>query len=214
MKIGRSGLVVAVFALACVAMGCEEEKSEPSKSAPSAQPAAMAPKPSATVAKPPPEPKHDCPEGSSGVGSFNKPCEAKGDARMMEVKWTGKMDDKGPSFRVVNTAKLQVLYGRLVTYFYDKAGKQLELEDKSQSPAGKKPYQVCAGKIFDGPMKAGEKAVITFSCVKREDVPEGAKAIEGEIEVAGFSEDGKETDFYWRNKDLSPDKRDKGRKKK
>ena len=132
---------------------------------------------------------------------------------MMEVTWTGKMDDKGPSFRVVNKSKLDILYGNAVAYFYDKAGKQLEANDISESPPKKKPTQTCGGNIFDGPMKAGEKAVITFSCIKKDHVPEGTAAIEVEMQQVGFTDaSGKKNEFYWRNKDLTPAARPKSKK--
>ena len=126
---------------------------------------------------------------------------------MMEVTWTKKMDDKGPSFRVVNKSKLVILYGRMLVYFYDKTGKQLEV---TASPKNR-PHQTCFGNIFEGIMKPGEKAVITFSCVKKEHVPEGATAIEAEMQMVGFPDESeKKVDFYWRNNDLIPDARPKG----
>ena len=33
---------------------------------------------------------------------------------MMEVTWTGKMTDTGPSFRVVNKSPSVILYGKIV----------------------------------------------------------------------------------------------------
>ena len=94
---------------------------------------------------------------------------------MMEVTWTGKMDDAGPSFRVVNKGKETILYGKAYAYFYDKAGKQLDVKDTEGKP---RPNKVCFGNMFSGVMKAAEKAVITFSCIKKEHVPEGTAAIE------------------------------------
>ncbi len=199
---------VLLAAVALCATGCEEEKKPEPKAKPSA-PAVVAPPPKPT-AKPEPEEKHDCPEKSDGVGSFNKPCEAKGSERLMEVTWTGKMKDDGPSFRVKNIAKLPILYGKMYTYFYDKAGKQLMVKDGEKEISAKS----CAGKIFQGPMKVDEKAVITFSCVATDHVPEGTKFIEAEMQTVGFIEDAedKKTKFYWRNKDLTPDERKKGAK--
>src|SRR3989442_1761988 len=104
-------LILTIVPLA----GCE--KTEP---APKPEPVKSAPPPVPTPSPPPvesatPEPHHDCPEGSEGVGSFAKPCIAKGADRIMEVAWTGKMNDTGaPSFRVVNKSKLVILYGRIV----------------------------------------------------------------------------------------------------
>jgi hypothetical protein len=129
---------------------------------------------------------------------------------MMEVTWNGKMSDTGaPTFRVVNKSKLVILYGKIVTYFYDKAGKQLEV------PAGSsgKPrqHQDCPGNIFSGVMQPAEKAVINFSCVGKSSVPEGTSAIEAEIQMVGFADaEGKHSEFYWKNEELTPDTRPKG----
>jgi len=211
MLVSKTALIVAAV---LAVSGCDDEPSSSAKPAPTGTPAAApsaAPKATAPVASAAPEPKHDCPEGSTGNGSFRKPCEAKGDARMMEVTWTGKMDDKGPSFRVTNTSKIEILYGKMVVYFYDNDGKQLDAKDGEKDV----PAKSCAGNIFQGPMKPGEKAVITFSCVRKSNVPEDAKFIEAEMEMVGFTgEDGKKNEYYWRNKELTPDVRPKSKKKK
>ncbi len=126
---------------------------------------------------------------------------------MMEAKWNGKIDDKGPYFNVVNKSPAVILYGKIAVYFYDKAGKQLEVQDKGKAA----PFKTCAGNIFGGVMKVDEKALLTFSCVAKADVPEGAAAIEGELVSVGFADaSGSKVDFYWANKDLAPDARPKG----
>ncbi len=209
MRISSAALIVGfLFATA----GCEEEKE--SEATPSAKaPTQPAPdlKASAKAATPKPtEPHHDCPTDSTGEGSFNKPCEAKGTTRLMEVSWNGKMSDKGPSFRVKNVAKLPIVWGKMAAYFYDKSKKQLMVKSESGKEV---PIKWCTGKIFEGPMKVDEKAVITFSCVKKDDVPEGTKFIEAEMQMVGFTDDdGKKIDFYWRNKELTPDERAKAGK--
>jgi hypothetical protein len=130
---------------------------------------------------------------------------------MMEVAWSGKIADEGPSFRVTNKSELTILYGKILVYFYDKAGKQLEVEDNTVTPAKTKPFQPCFGSIFAGVMKPGEKATITFSCVKKDHVPDGTVAIEAEMQIVGFADSsGQKVEFYWRNKDLAPDARPKG----
>ena len=203
------GLPAIVLAVSLV--GCEEKP----KDAGGGAKASAAPK--ATVSAPPPpppapkpevkKPSHECPKGSEGEGTFSKPCKATGTARAMEVKWNGKISDKGPTFRVINKTDLEILYGSIVVYFYDKAGKQIEVES-----GGKKLKRVtCSGNIFAGPMKAGEKAFLNFSCVKKDIVPEDAAAIEAELQTVGFTEkDGNKPDTYWRNKDLVPAERPKG----
>lgn len=129
----------------------------------------------------------------------------------MEATWTGKTDDKGPHFRVTNKSPLVILYGKIAVYFYDKAGKQLDVQDTAATPPKSVPYRSCSGNIFGGVMKAGEKAVLTFSCVKKEHVPEGTATIEAELQTVGFSDPSeKKVDFYWANHDLAPDARKKG----
>jgi hypothetical protein len=198
----------ALLVVAVSLTGCEKEEPKPAP-AKTAAPIPTPPPAPPPVASAPPEPHHDCPENSTGPGSFEKPCEATGAERMMEVTWTGKMDDKGPTFRVVNKSKLVILYGKMAAYFYDKAGKQLPV---AGAPADKpRQHQDCPGNIFGGVMNPGEKAVITFSCVGKSHVPEGATAIEGEIKMVGFADkDGKKSEFYWKNDELAPDERPKG----
>jgi len=212
-----SALVFA--ALASSFIGCNQEPAPTGKPASSASAAAAVTAAAATAATasataaavsaaPAPKSSRPCPDGSTGDGTLGKPCDATGKARMMEVTWTGKMTDTGPSFRVVNKSKLEILYGSVAAYFYDKAGKQLEVKDASGKTHPKQP---CSGKIFDGVMKAGEKAVITFSCVKKEHVPDGTVAVEAEMQVVGFTDSaGTGADLYWRNNDLTPDARPKG----
>jgi hypothetical protein len=199
----------ALFAALLAVVGCQEDPPPPKPTVPSSAPvASVKPPPSATAsAAAEPEPQHDCPQGSTGPGSFDKPCEAKGSARLMEVAWTGKMTDAGPTFRVTNKSTLPILYGTIAAYFYDKQGKQLTVTSGGKP----RPKQVCSGKIFAGVMKPAEKAVLTFSCVKKDHVPEGTTAIEAEIHTVGFSDEaGTKTEFYWRNEGLAPDTRKKG----
>jgi hypothetical protein len=130
---------------------------------------------------------------------------------MMQVEWTGKTDDKGPSFRVVNTSPKTILYGKIAVYFYDKAGKQIEVMSKSGDSDKTRPYATCSGNIFAGVMKPKEKATITFSCIKKDTVPDGTAAIEAEIPMVGFADaTEKRNEYYWRNDAIVPDERAKG----
>jgi hypothetical protein len=183
----------------------------PARTAPTTTSAASA-APTASAAAPLPN-RDDCPKDSIGPGTLDQPCLATGKARMMEVKWNGKIDDeKGPSFAVTNTSKSPILYGKIAVYFYDKDGKQLEIVDAASKDAKPKPYLVCAGSnLFSGIMKPAEKATLTFSCVKKAHVPEGTTAIEGEMVTVGFADASeKKSESYWANKDLAPDARPKG----
>jgi hypothetical protein len=127
----------------------------------------------------------------------------------MTAEATGKADEKGnPQFRIVNKHTATILYGKVTAYFYDKSGKQLEVKN----PDGKAFKHIgCGGNIFGGVMKPNEKAVVSFSCIKKDSVPEGTAAPEAEISVVGFSDaEGKKSEFYWKNDDLVPDDRKKG----
>jgi len=121
----------------------------------------------------------------------------------------GKPDDKGnPQFKLVNKHTATILYGKVSAYFYDKSGKQLEIKDSSG--VTHKHYG-CSGNIFGGVMKPNEKATVGFSCIKKEIVPEGTATTEAEISMVGFADaDGKKSEFYWKNDDLTPDDRKKG----
>jgi hypothetical protein len=208
--------MTAAVTAAVTVLGCDKDDAKPAAAgahSASAAPVPSAP-PSAPASAPAPSasasgPVHECPKGSTGDATFAKPCEAKGATRMMEVTWTGKTDDKGPSFRVINKSPSVILYGKIMAYYYDKAGKQLEVKDSPTSAP--KPFQTCFGNMFSGVMKAGEKAVITFSCFKKDQLPEGTAAIEGEMQVVGFADaTEKKSEYYWRNTDLTPDARKKG----
>jgi len=197
----------AAFAVCLVA--CDKE--EPKPSAPSATPPPVVSTP--PVASPAPvasaperKPVHPCPDKSAGKGTFDDPCKATGKTRMMEVTWDKKIGDKGPTFKIINNAKLEILYGKIVVYFYDKAGKQMEVK------VGDKPHRrlTCAGNIFAGAVKPAEKVFVNFSCVKKDDVPKDAVTIEGEVATVAFTDDTGKNDTYWRNDDLIPEDRPKG----
>jgi hypothetical protein len=208
--------VLAAVAISMAALGCSKDEAASTASAasasasaqatPSAVPAASA----SAAASAAPEPHHDCPAGSSGIGSFAKPCEAKGSSRMMTVKWK-KTDDKGPNFSIKNVGPATILYGRIAVYFYDKSGKQLDVQDAGSTPPSTKPFQTCFGNFFQGVMKPAESATLTFSCVPKAVVPDGTTTIEAEMQMVGFADASeKKNDFYWRNADLTPDSRPKG----
>jgi hypothetical protein len=205
---------LAALSIVTAVVGCstEETKSTPpdasAAASASAKPAA-APVPSVSASTAA-EPHHDCPAGSTGVGSFNQPCEAKGSARLMTARWT-KTDDKGPSFSIKNIGQTTILYGRIAVYFYDKSGKQIDVPDTSDTAGKTKPFHTCAGAFFQGVMKPAESAVLTFSCVPKKIVPDTAVTIEAEMQMVGFADPTeKKIDYYWRNAELTPNVRRKG----
>ena len=206
-----TSLLMAMTFLACSkdegtkTTGAASASAVPVATSAPAPAASSAPAPTASAELPP---RSDCPKGSAGPGTFDKPCEQKGAVRLMEAAWTGKTDEKGPYFRITNKYSSVILYGKVTAYFYDKAGKQLEVKDSS----GKgHPSHGCGGNIFGGVMKPAEKAVVTFSCIKKDTIPEGTAAIEAEISTVGFADSTeKKSEFYWHNEDLVPEARKKG----
>jgi len=206
MSLRRSHYACAL-SLVSLLSACEEEAKKEPPPKPSAAPVATpAPAPAPTP-EAPPKLRDDCPKGSSGVGTSDKPCLGSGDARMMEVAYTGKTTEQGPKFSIVNKSNNPILFGSLVVYFYDKAGKQLDVSTGDK----KKPLQACSGNIFAGAVKPGEKIFMFFSCVKKEHVPEGTASIEAEGKTVGFADEaGKKNEFYWSNPDLVPEVRPKG----
>jgi len=163
----RLPTLASAILLATLVLSCEEDaKKEAPAAKPSASVAAVAPAPPAPSAEPP-KLRDDCPDGSSGVGTMAQPCLGKGDSRMMEVAYSGKTTDEGPKFSIINKSKSPILYGSLAAYFYDKAGKQLDVTSGGKP----QPMQLCSGRIFAGVVKPGEKIYMFFSCVKKADIP-------------------------------------------
>jgi hypothetical protein len=204
----RSLNLPTALVFATLALACEEEAKKEPPAKPSATAAAPAPTPTPTPTTPPPPKLHpDCPEGSEGPGTSSEPCKGSGDARMMEVKYSGKTTDEGPKFQVINKTKKHILYGSVAVFFYDKKGKQLEVTHGGKP----RPMQICSGNIFAGAVKPEEKIWVFFSCVKKEHIPEGTETIEAEAKGVGFSdEEGTKNEVYWSNMDLVPDERPKG----
>jgi hypothetical protein len=205
--VGHSSRFWFVVGLAGLALGCEKEATKEPLPAKTEAPAVVPPPSAPASVEPPPKLRDDCPKGSSGVGTLAKPCLGEGDSRMMEVKYTGKTTDEGPKFSVTNKSDSQILFGSIVAYFYDKAGKQLEVTSGGKA----RPVQTCSGNIFAGAVKPGEKIFVFFSCVKKAHVPEGTATIEAEVKTVGFADEaGRENEFYWSNPDLAPEQRPKG----
>jgi hypothetical protein len=210
----------ALFGMMAVCAACTKHKPVVDAAA-SATASAPTPPPSTSVAAAPsasaePEVQHDCPKNSTGKGSFSHPCEAKGAERMVVLEWNHKSDSKGsPWFKVTSKAPKTLLYGHLAVYFYDKAGKQIDVKEQVDGEEGTRPYHTCSGKVFAGGLNPGEKARYTFSCVKKSDMPEGTAAMEAEATIVGFADAAiKKDEFFWKNADLAPNKRPKGGVKK
>jgi hypothetical protein len=154
----------AFYAIAMLLSGCTKDEpahvdAAPSVSAPPVA-SSVTVMPSATASAAP-EVQHDCPTGSTGLGSFGKPCDAKGTARMLDVAWNGKSDENGaPSFKVASKAQKPILYGRVAVYFYDKAGKQIDVKEPVEGSDKTHAYHVCSGPLFAGTLNAGERLLL------------------------------------------------------
>jgi hypothetical protein len=131
---------------------------------------------------------------------------------MLDVVWNGKTNTAGtPFFKVASKASKPVLYGRVAVYFYDNAGKQIDVKEAVEGSDKTHAYHVCSGNLFAGVLNAGEKATFNFSCVGKSNLPDGYSAIEAEALMVGFADaTGKKNDFFWRNPDLAPEARPKG----
>lgn len=131
---------------------------------------------------------------------------------MVELAWNGKSDDKGaPTFKVVSKAPKTMLYGRLAVYFYDKAGKQIDVKETPEGSDKSHAYHTCSGNVFAGGLAAAEKAAYNFSCMSKSNIPEGMASMEAEAFMVGFADPTvKKNEFYWRNHDLAPEERPKG----
>jgi hypothetical protein len=206
---------MALFSiLACAA--CKDDPktgTAASASASAAPPPAVtsvAATPSATASAAPD--RTDCPTGSTGPGTFGKPCQGKGSSRLVEVAFNGKYDDKGaPGFKVNSKAAKAVLYGKLAVYFYDKAGKQIDVKEATEGSDKTHAFHVCSGNVFAGGLNPAEKATYHFSCMGKSNIPDGMATMEAEAFMVGFADATiKKNDYYWRNDDLAPETRPKG----
>ncbi len=135
---------------------------------------------------------------------------------MVELAWKGKSDDKGaPTFSVTSKAPKTVLYGRIAIYFYDKAGKQIDVKETPEGSDKSHAFHTCSGNVFAGGLAPAEKAAYNFSCMGKSHIPEGMASMEAEAIIVGFADAAvKKNEFYWRNSDLAPEERPKGGVKK
>ena len=184
---------VSALAIAFLAVACE------SKSGGSGAAASSSAAPGAAAG---------CPDGSSGEGTTSSPCKAGSPtSRLMELKWTGKIGSKGPIFAVTNKAKRPISQGDVQVYFYDAAGKQLQVSLLGMSD--KKSHFWTSGAVFNGDgVKAGETQEVEFGQGPAM-FPAGAVNAEGEASRVCFAT-GKpdwDCDVNWENAALKGDTR-------
>jgi hypothetical protein len=177
----RTAIVLALGAMApFVLAGC-------SKKSDGAAPTASA---TATVA-----PAATCPGGSTQDTSG---CKAAGQSRVAILRWNGTFGDATQALMLKSTAAAPLKNGTVALWFYDKAGKRLDV-------AGAKKY-AAAGDAFGGVIKAGGTKVLTFPLAKA-GIPDGAATIEGEVVKATLVNPDGSDGPAWRNDDLNADER-------
>lgn len=118
-----------------------------------------------------------------GTGAFPDRCTLKGPSPV-KGKWTGKYVDsfgrEVPELEIENGFDLELMWGFVNLYYYDKDGKQLEITYENGSKA-KRFYQNGSGLLQN--IKPGEKKKLALGPTKKE-TPEGTDTIE--VEVTGF----------------------------
>jgi len=132
---------------------------------------------------------------------------------MVELSFKGKYDEKtgGPMFNVHSKAPKTMLYGRVAIYFYDKAGKIIDVKEAPEGSDKTHVFHTCSGNIFAGGLAKDEKAAYNFSCMGKSNIPPGMASMEAEAFMVGFADSTvKKNEYYWRNNDLTPETRPKG----
>jgi hypothetical protein len=127
----KTRLVCVVCAAAAV-LGCDEQARGGAGTASATAAATASAKPTANqpvktaAATPPAAPPVQCPEGTSGKGTAQDACRAKGAKRWLEVTYAGN-DHMGKSeFKIKNVGPKPITNASFYTFFYDKDGKQLD----------------------------------------------------------------------------------------
>lgn len=142
-----------------------------------------------------------CPPGSTGKGTQDEECTSKG--RVVEATWTGGFDaNQQPEFTVKNSVDAEVDFAQMCVYYYDKDGKPLGFNWKSEKPTD--PKHICdassGGVLAIGPK---ETKKISYGMLKA-DLPKGTAKIEIEFNKIGWNAPGKEGDeMYWVNDSLT-----------
>ncbi len=179
--------VLAAFPTLAACNKVDASASDASASDASAKPASStAPQSSA-----PKKDKATCADWG-GEGSLDKECVLKGKSPF-KAKWTGGyMDSFGrqiPEFEVESNFEIEVSWGYVAIYYYDKDGKQLEITFED----GRKvmhSYENGSGILK---IKPGEKKKLGFGPTKAE-TPAGTDTIE--IEITGWGAEQPAKKFF------------------
>jgi hypothetical protein len=134
--------------------------------------------------------------------TFEKMCDF--DGRLVEAKWTGKLADDGAVFRVRNLVSRKVTWDDVGVWYYDDAGKRLQI--KRDSDTFEKSW--CSGGCIS--LDPGETKEVSLGFEKKY-VPKGAKSIEAEVVGVGYEDkkDATQT-VYFENDGMAPDDRPLG----
>ena len=197
----RANTFVTVLVLSFAVSGCSKKSEGPGASASaSAAPSASVAAPAGTGGV--------CPPNSSGKGTAEEPC--KGTGRVLEAKWTGK-NNKKSVFSVTNKLKSKVDFVQASIYYYDAAGKQLEIPNKDNPKYPHKSASPSGGLFTIGP---GETKEIELGFTV-DLIPKATKSIELEFNKVGWvsSDPNAKDDVYWENSALAPENRPMGANK-
>jgi hypothetical protein len=151
--------------------------------------------------------------GGTGELSFDKPCNLKAPSPV-KGKWTGgyvkrsRNSDELPEIEIENGFELEIMWGNVTVYYYDKDGKQLEVTFENGEKS-KAPYTNGSG-IFQN-LKPGEKKKLAFGAPKAQ-TPAGTESIEVEISAFGYELPDKnpKNKYFWVERPTMWDQRPKG----
>ncbi len=122
--------------------------------------------------------------GGTGSLTFQDPCKLKPPSPV-KAKWTGKYvkgsSGEVPEVEVENGFDLELSWGFVNVFYYDKDGKQLEITYESGTKT-KRHYENGSGILKN--IKPGEKKMLALGPPKSA-TPEGTETIE--VEITGFA---------------------------
>ena len=144
-----------------------------------------------------------CPLEASGAGTAGEPCV--GTDRALEAKWTGK-NKKASVFSVTNKLMWPVDFVQASAYYYDAAGKQIEVPLSWNSKYRAKSWDGSVGLVMIQPSETKE-VELGYDV---DSIPKATKTIEIEFSKVGFKVSGSTSESYWQNDSLAPSDRPMG----
>jgi hypothetical protein len=173
--------VIALAALVAFGGGCDKSGGgAPEASKPAEKPAAGG----------------KCPAGSTGDGTYDKPCVASGDTRLVPLKYVSS-DDNYIVFDAKNNGPYEVIGGQRDLWIYDASGKRLDITIPNNPPM---THTGTSGGMTPT-VKPGETKQVKFFLDKKSR-PAGAATYQAEFQKVEMSTTGGTPDFVWTNPGL------------